>query len=108
MGSLRGPIGALIIGLTSFSLLPIMAFLLVGLVICCGSLVALSILLALTFTQSSVPVYAGLMFAVFFLSGIQIFGIGVLGVYLGRVYQDVRGRPRYIVESTIGFAKERR
>lgn len=108
MGSLRGPIGALIIGLTSFSLLPIMAFLLVGLVICCGSLIALSILLALTFTQSSVPVYAGLMFAVFFLSGIQIFGIGVLGIYLGRVYQDVRGRPRYIVESTIGFAKERR
>jgi undecaprenyl-phosphate 4-deoxy-4-formamido-L-arabinose transferase len=39
-----------------------------------------------------------------FVSGLQLVGIGVVGIYLGRVYNDVRNRPRYIVESTAGFA----
>jgi hypothetical protein len=38
-----------------------------------------------------------------FVSGVQLLGLGIVGVYLGRVFNDVRNRPRYIVESTIGF-----
>lgn len=103
MASLQGPIGTLIVGLTSFSVLPLMVFLVAGFVLCFGSLVGLSIFIVLQFTSIHTPVWFGLMIAIFFLSGIQLLGIGTLGIYLGRVYQDVRGRPRYIVESTIGF-----
>ncbi len=106
MADLRGPAGTMIIGLTSFSLLPIMVLLLTGLVMCVGALVAILVLIVLAFTRTDVPALAGILIIVFFLSGMQLLGMGVLGVYLGRVYQDVRGRPRYIVESAVGFEQD--
>jgi undecaprenyl-phosphate 4-deoxy-4-formamido-L-arabinose transferase len=42
------------------------------------------------------------LFAIaFFLIGITLFGIGLLGEYIGRVYQQVRHRPRYLVQAIL-------
>jgi hypothetical protein len=38
---------------------------------------------------------------VFFMIGITLFGIGLLGEYVGRIYQQVRHRPRYLVEGVL-------
>ena len=43
----------------------------------------------------------GLRPALFFLIGITLFGIGLLGEYVGRVYQQVRHRPRYLVDAIL-------
>ncbi len=44
------------------------------------------------------------LFAIlFFFIGITILGIGIVGEYVGRVYQEVRKRPRYVVKRTYGF-----
>ncbi len=40
----------------------------------------------------------------FFLIGIALFGIGLLGEYIGRIYQQVRHRPRYLVEAVLEAA----
>jgi hypothetical protein len=40
---------------------------------------------------------------VLFLGGIQLLCIGILGEYIGRVYEEVKARPRFIVESSQGF-----
>jgi undecaprenyl-phosphate 4-deoxy-4-formamido-L-arabinose transferase len=42
----------------------------------------------------------------FILSGVQLFGLGLLGEYLSRVYDDVRGRPRYFVDRVIACSGE--
>jgi len=43
---------------------------------------------------------------VFFLIGVALFGIGLLGEYVGRIYAQVRERPRYIVEAVLEEASE--
>jgi hypothetical protein len=49
-----------------------------------------------------------LVILITFLAGIQLLSRGILGAYLGRVYDEVRQRPMYIVESMYGFdSKER-
>jgi len=38
-----------------------------------------------------------------FFAGIQLLSLGVMGEYVGRIYDEVKHRPRYIVESQLGF-----
>ncbi len=45
---------------------------------------------------------------VFFMIGITLFGIGLLGEYVGRIYQQVRHRPRYLVEAVLEKQDETR
>ena len=44
------------------------------------------------------------MVAVLFLGGVQMMSLGVLGEYLGRVYEEVKGRPLYLVRDAYGVS----
>ncbi len=53
--------------------------------------------------SSLVPGYASLLCAITFLSGIQLIVIGMVGLYVGRIYDESRARPLYLVRETHGF-----
>ena len=42
-----------------------------------------------------------------FLGGIQLISVGILGEYIGRIYEEVRGRPKFIVDQSVGFEPRR-
>ena len=64
---------------------------------------SLAAVMGMAVLQWDGPVGFGLMALMLFLGGGQLLGIGILALYLGRIYAEVRNRPNYIVESTIGF-----
>jgi len=99
----KGPLATFVFGFTSFSILPLVAFLVLGALLTLVSLLSIPALAAAKFLAIATPKGLWLLIALGFFAGLQLTGIGMLGLYLGRVYIDVRNRPRYIVESTIGF-----
>lgn len=55
----------------------------------------------------AVPGWASIVFPTFFFGGVQLFFLGILGLYLGRVFDEVRGRPRYVVQEVWEAGKVR-
>ena len=88
------PYKAFISGLTSFSMAPIFLIFLIG-----GG-VSIFSLIGLIFGGGAATRW--IMFALF-LWGSLMFSLGLVGIYVGRTYKDVRGRPRYIIRDTLGF-----
>jgi polyisoprenyl-phosphate glycosyltransferase len=95
-------------GITSFSDVPLHAISLAGIVISALSfgygLILLSLKLVQIFgfwTSLQVPGFTTLAVAIFFMGGLQLISLGVLGQYLARIYAEVKRRPPYIVESIL-------
>lgn len=91
-------------GITSFSLLPLKVWSYVGLMLSLLSFIYASFLVVRTLILGvDVPGYASLMVAVLFMGGVQLLTLGIIGEYLGRVYDEVKGRPLYLVRDSYGF-----
>ncbi|NES99147.1 MAG: glycosyltransferase family 2 protein [Sphaerospermopsis sp. SIO1G2] len=90
-------------GITSFSLLPLKVWSYIGIILSLISFLYASFLLLRTLILGiDVPGYASLMVAILFLGGVQLISLGIIGEYLGRVYDEVKGRPLYFVKEFYG------
>jgi dolichol-phosphate mannosyltransferase len=90
-------------GICSFSILPLRAAALTGFVAilaaCAFSLYAIYVRVAV----GAVPVgFTASLVVMTFLAGVQLFFLGVIGEYLGRVYAEIKGRPTYVVDEILG------
>ena len=88
--------------MTGFSVVPLQFFSMLGMFISLGSglLVVFLVLRRLIHGPEVEGVFT-LFAIVFFLLGIGLFGIGMLGEYIGRIYQEVRRRPRFLVAAIL-------
>lgn len=91
-------------GITSFSLLPLKVWSYLGFCVSFISLIYASFLIIRTLIFGiDVPGYASVMVSVLFLGGIQLLSLGIFGEYLGRIYEEVKQRPLYLVRELHGF-----
>jgi len=87
-------------GITSFSSAPLRVWTYIGSTIGAFSIIyAVWIVMVKVIYGNPVPGYSSLFAAILFLGAVQLIGIGVLGEYIGRIYSEVKRRPRYIVRS---------
>jgi undecaprenyl-phosphate 4-deoxy-4-formamido-L-arabinose transferase len=88
--------------ITGFSVVPLQLFSMVGMLVALLSALFFVFLIVRRFMIGSEAEGLFTLFAiVFFLVGVALFGIGLLGEYVGRIYAQVRERPRYLVEAVL-------
>jgi len=94
-------------GITSFSYFPLQVATYFG--FAAALLAVLGILVTIVLRLSGSHAFFGqatTLVSVLFLGGVQLICLGIIGEYLGRIYDEVKGRPLYIVREALGFEKE--
>lgn len=95
--------------ITGFSLVPLQFFSMLGILLSLASALLFVLLLLRRFLLGAEVQGLFTLFAInFFLLGVILFGIGLVGEYVGRIHQQVRGRPRYVVQAILQEEPERR
>ncbi|HEY1753681.1 MAG TPA: glycosyltransferase family 2 protein [Caulobacteraceae bacterium] len=91
-------------GITSFSTAPLRIWTAIGFAAACIAVAAaIAVIVRVLIFGREVPGYASLMVVLLFAFAIQMIAIGVLGEYVARLYEEVKGRPIYVVRARIGF-----
>jgi glycosyltransferase involved in cell wall biosynthesis len=91
-------------GVTAFTTLPLRIWTAVGLAAALAALVTgVGLIVRVLIVGRDVPGYASLMVVLLFAFALQMIALGVMGEYIGRMYQEVKGRPTYLVKDRIGF-----
>lgn len=95
-------------GVTSFSTAPLRLITSMGFVVSLISagLAAWGLVMSLLFNQA-VPGWTSTVVPMYFLGGIQLLSLGVIGEYVAKIYMETKGRPRFHVDAVIGAALER-
>ena len=96
--SLKKMISLAINGITSLSVAPIRIISGIGLTLFILSIIGIIWTIAVVATDNAVPGWASLLCVVLLLSGLQLFALGVIGEYIGRIYIESKHRPHYIIE----------
>lgn len=88
-------------GITSFSIKPIRLITSIGFIIFLLSLVTLAYSLIAKFTGNTVSGWTSIVSSIWLLGGVQLLALGIIGEYIGKIYTEVKDRPRYIIDKFI-------
>ena len=99
---LRKMLGLALDAVTSFSVVPLRMISLLGFLVFLFTLgMGAWTLWVRLFTDRAVPGWTSTILPIYALGGLQILCVGILGEYLGKVYQETKRRPRYIIEKVL-------
>jgi glycosyltransferase involved in cell wall biosynthesis len=96
-------------GIFNFSTVPLSLVFYIGMFVSVSSLIMLSLVLFLRITEipilgirvSDVQGFASIIITLLFIGGVQLIGMGIIGEYIGRIYQEVKARPTFVSRSRI-------
>ena len=94
----KGPVTDFITGITSYSLKPLYIGIFFGFLSIIISLLLIIYALYLKFNNLAVPGSTSIIIAISFFSGILLFTLGVIGIYLARIFEQTKGRDQYVIK----------
>lgn len=111
-GQSKYPVGKMVSlaidGLTSFSTTPLRIISVAGFVIAAASfLMGGWTVLSALLLQTTVEGWASLMVSIYFVCGVQMIALGIIGEYIGKIYVETKARPRFIVERSLDRPADR-
>jgi polyisoprenyl-phosphate glycosyltransferase len=92
--------------ISSFSHRPLQLATLLGFMISTLAFIAIPVVIVLRILGSYLPGFSSITIAVLLLGGIQLIAIGIIGEYVGRIYDEVKGRPLYVVRAQRNFSAD--
>ncbi|NEO19731.1 MAG: glycosyltransferase family 2 protein [Moorea sp. SIO1F2] len=106
--TIRKSLALAVDALVSFSKVPLRIATYLGLLATAIALLMAGLVLYWRIFEPNSPVtgFATIMIAIFFLGAVQLVSIGILGEYVGRIYEEVKGRPLYVLSEVRGFGSE--
>jgi len=94
-------------GIFAFSIVPLRAAVVLGAMAIAASLLYLVYALVTRFLYPNTPPgFTTLIIAIIFFAGVQMMLLGVVGEYVGRIYEEVKGRPHYVIEKVVQAKRE--
>ena len=99
----QGPISEFISGVTSYSLKPLYIGIFLGFFSLLFSVLLIGYALYAKFNDLAIPGTTGILIAVSFFSGILLFTLGIMGIYIARIFEQARGREKYIIKEIKDF-----
>ena len=88
-------------GITSFSIKPLRMIAFLGIIMCIISFAALIYITILKISGKVISLESFIMCSILLVGGIQILCLGIIGEYIGKIYNETKARPRYIIESIL-------
>jgi len=99
--SLRKMLSFALNGITSFSVAPLRLVFGLGVAFTVLSVIMSAYILVMAILGDAVPGWASTVLPIYVLGGVQLASIGIIGEYIGRIYREVKRRPRFIVENEL-------
>ena len=98
-----GPITDFINGVTSYSLKPLYLGIIFGFASMIISFLLIIYALYLKFNNLAIPGSTSIIIAISFFSGILLFTLGIIGIYLARIFEQTKGREQYVIKEIIDY-----
>ncbi|WP_157861798.1 glycosyltransferase family 2 protein [Erwinia tasmaniensis] len=93
-------------GITSLTITPLRMIAMVGIVTCLISSIAAIYAVIEKLQGDTVAGWTSVMIAIFFLGGVQMLSLGIIGEYIGKIYMESKNRPKFFIEEKIGSKNE--
>lgn len=89
-------------GITSFSVVPLRLLAGLGILFCFLSLLMVAwVVYGQVVLKTTIPGWASSVIPIYFLGGVQLLGLGILGEYIAKIYLETKRRPRFVIEATV-------